>query len=245
MGKPVGARRVRQLLDHMSRKRLLEQHKELVVGELDVKRRELVEGELPADDGREPKHLIAFRRETIEPSADHLLDSLGQPNAPVSCLVERLSGQRLLLHQETDDLGHEEGIPLGLPVDGSGQLGGRLQADGRLDEMCDLLLRQAAQRHALEEPLACQLGKRVGKRVSPGQLHVDVGADEEQTRPRELAGDELEQQQRPGVRAVEVIQDDHERLRARSPLEEERERIEEPEACLRGIGWGRRELEVG
>jgi hypothetical protein len=45
----------------VARERHFEKHEQLVAGAVIDESRELAETELPADDGTEPKHIVAFR----------------------------------------------------------------------------------------------------------------------------------------------------------------------------------------
>ena len=73
--------------------------------------------------------------------------------------------------------------------------------------------------------------------VSVG-VHVAVGADDQDPAVGELAGHELQQQQRGLVGGVQVVEHEHERLRRRGALQERGERVEEPEARALGLDGG-------
>ena len=68
------------------------------------------------------------------------------------------------------------------------------------------------------------------------QLDVAVGADHEQRAVAQLAGEELEQQQRGLVGPVQVVEDEHQRPRGGGAGEEARDRVEEAEARLLVLG---------
>ena len=140
----------------------------------------------------------------------------------------------------------KSGLPSVWRVDRADELGRRRDAARRLDEAADVLpARGRAASTPLEEPLAGELGERLRERVPARELHVAVGADEEQAHARELARDELEQAQRSLVGPVQVVEHEHERLRPRGALQEGGERVEEAEARLLRVLERRRLGQIG
>ena len=81
-------------------------------------------------------------------------------------------------------------------------------------------------------------GERVAERFGERRVHVAVGADDQDPAVGELAGHELQQQQRGLVGGVQVVEHEHERLRRRGALQERGERVEEPEARALGLDGG-------
>ena len=59
---------------------------------------------------------------------------------------------------------------------------------------------------------ARELSERGGQRVATTDFNIPVGADDEESCPAELAGDELQQQQRGHVCPVQVVQHEQQRL---------------------------------
>ena len=87
-----------------------------------------------------------------------------------------------------------------------------------------------------------QIRQGLGQGVTPAQLHVAVGADQQDARSRQLPRQELHQQQRRLVRPVQVVEDEDQRLLPGRVLEEVGEAVEEAEARLfgrqlGGAGW--------
>ena len=109
--------------------------------------------------------------------------------------------------------------------------------------MGDVLLGQPGERHGQRDRLARELGERSLQRIGGRRVHVAAGADDHHPALGELAGDELQQQQRRLVRGVQVVEHEHERLHDRDPLQERRHGVEQAEARALGAGRGvRREV---
>ncbi len=120
-----------------------------------------------------------------------------------------------------------------------------LLAGDSFDVRLDVVDAQAVQRQARAEP--GELGEQVRALVRL-RLPLAVRADDDDRRLSDRLADEAHQDERSGVGRVQVVEHDHERLRARALDEEARDRVEEPEARGLGVdgppGAGREPLEV-
>ena len=180
----VAAYGIGQLLEDARRERLLEELQDPILGDILDEPFQLVEPELPADDRGDGERLVAAIGETVEAPPDHLAHTLGNANTPALASGEPFGRQLALLSEQPDDLGDEEGIALTLRVHRADELGRREGAARRLDETANVLPAQPAQDDPLEEALAGQLGQRLRERVPARKLHVAVGTDQQQARPR-------------------------------------------------------------
>jgi hypothetical protein len=150
-------------------------------------RLQLLDAELPAGDRREPEKLVALRREPVETPADDVPDALWNADAPVAPAHGPVH-QASLVDEQADDLGHEQRVSLGPPVDRLGELGREGRVDARLDEATDLRLAEAPHRYALEQALPRQLCERVGEGMAAPELCVATRADDEHRGRRRARG---------------------------------------------------------
>ena len=189
----------------------------------------------PAHRG-DAEDVVGVAGEAVEATADHLAHPLRDRHlAPGLVLAEPPLGR----HQP-DHLADEERVAAGLFVDRSREVVGRpLDAGGELDVLGDPFRVEAPERHPPRPLDPGEVPERVGERVMAPELDIPVGADQEQVRPREPAGDEAQQEQRGLVGPMQVVEHDHQRPGARGADEEVAERVEEPEARLLGLHVGR------
>ena len=83
--------------------------------------------------------------------------------------------------------------------------------------------------------LVGDLAKRRGDlRVAP-RLHVSVATDEKNARVAQLAGKKMEERERRRIGAVEIVQDEHQRLTRRGAFEDDGYGIKQGEACVLGL----------
>jgi hypothetical protein len=117
----------------------------------------------------------------------------------------------------------------------------------KLDEAGDGSLVQAGERKPRRGRLARQLGQRRCERLAHGWVDIPVGGDKEHAAVRELAGEELEQEEGRRVGRVQVVQDEHERAILSRAAQEVGGSLEEAEAGafrleLRRLGQAGEEL---
>ena len=134
--------------------------------------------------------------------------------------------------EQSHHLVHEEGIALGLAVDRRDQARRRRDVRALLQEASDVGLGQAAQHDALTGLQASELGQSLGQGVAAAQLDVAIGRDHEQPRRPELAGEELEQQERRLVRPVQIVEHQDQGRAPRGVAQEADHRVEEAKARL-------------
>ncbi len=137
-----------------------------------------------------------------------------------------------LLDEQAHDLGDEQRVALGLSIDRLDQSGRSCHSRDQLDEASHVGLCQAPHEDALEELLAGQLSKRLGEGVASGDVDVAIRADHQQPGIGQVAGQELQQQQRRAVRPVQILQNEHQRLVAGSILEKGGNRVKQPKTRL-------------
>ena len=146
--------------------------------------------------------------------------------------------QASLRGEQPHDLADEQRVALGLGVHRRSQLRCGRAGRGELDEVGDVGLAEAGERERPRDRLASQLGEGRRERIRQGRIDVAVRADDQQAAVAELAGDELEKQERGLVCRVQVVEHQHQRPRGRRALQEGGHGIEEPEA--RSLGLERR-----
>ena len=106
----------------------------------------------------------------------------------------------------------EEGVAVGLPVDGVGQLQallGQVVAGRRLQVLDHLVVVEALQGDAADPGLPAQRPEGLGQRVGRGQLGVSVGADDEQPQGVGLLHQVAQQLQAGRVGPLQVVEHEH------------------------------------
>jgi hypothetical protein len=117
---------------------------------------------------------------------------------------------------------------------------GRRVPRGTLDVLGQLRRAEAAQRQAPRRGLAGDLRQRRGQGGVGNGVDVAVGAHDEHAHDAELAGEEAQEQQRRGVRCVQVVEHDHQRSARGRGAQELRRRVEQAKA--RAVGLESREF---
>ena len=112
----------------------------------------------------------------------------------------------------------------------------RQHASAGGDEALGFVAAQAAELQPREARRAHELRQRFGQRMLARQLAVAIGAEHAQPLLGEFADKEGQQSQRPGIRPVQVVEYQQQRLERRQPLPQLRHGHEEPEACLVAVG---------
>ena len=87
------------------------------------------------------------------------------------------------------------------------------------------------------QALAAQLGQRLRERVAGRELDIAVGADEQQARAASSRATNSSSSS-DGVRPVQVVEHEHQRLVRAGVLRKVVERVEQPEAGLLGSSSG-------
>ena len=220
MGELVAPHGLRQLLDQPHLQGLLQGLQQLVFGKalscasrrIVKEPEQLVQAKFPADDRGGGQYPVAFLRQPVEALAYNFADTLGNSK------TWRSSGfspaQLPLLSQETDHFGQEIGVALGVGEYVLYQGLIRSNARGLFCQTAGLVQVQAPQQVPLEHLLPGKLGKGIGERMLTGQLHVPIAADHEYAAIGQLLRQEAKQKQRRLVGPMEIVQDQHQRLRA-------------------------------
>ena len=208
---------VGRLLDDVSGQRLIQRVEQSVIAALPVGGlHQNVMGKVAADDGSDRKHLVARRRQQIEPPPDDLPDPLGNADRRRQCRQRRgaVGAKHTLLLQEPHDLAQEERISLGLGVEAGGQPCRRLRPARGGDEVVHLLGTQSGEVDARHVRRPRQPTQGIGQRMLTRQFGGPVGADQQQPAAGKLGRKELEQAQRRCIGPVQVVQHQQCRLAA-------------------------------
>ena len=210
VGEAQAADAVGQFADEPRGYRLLERREEVVLLQpADALQR--VELELASQHRCQGQDLVAAFGHALEPAAYRLTDALGD-GEPFGLLVEALRGE------EPPDLAGEQRVAVGLLVHPRRQVVVRRGSGDLLEQPRGLRAAQPLQREAPDDRKPCELGE--GLRQLGPDLTVAVAGNHEDLRAGELLRDESEQQDRRGVRGVQVVEADRERLGRRGAAEE-------------------------
>ncbi len=148
--------------------------------------------------------------------------------------------QMPFFHQVAHDLLHEQGVTLRLAVDGLGQRARHLGAGDRHQHPLHLRRAQTPQQHTAKLGPTPELGQRRRQGVAAVDLDVAVGADDQQPRTGEIAGEVLQQVERALVGPVQVLQHQQQGLHGGGVAQEARDRLQQPPAVLFGVARGTR-----
>jgi hypothetical protein len=144
------------------------------------------EVEFGADHSGDAQHPVGGLGEARQPSADHVTDALGNPDVanietggPAAAVALDCAG----LRQVPQHLPHEEGVALGLLVDGPGQaevivvqgVSSRFFHEGG-----DAGGVEAQEGEPFHVALPAKIGQQFGQRMAVTQVGVPVGAEDEQ-----------------------------------------------------------------
>ncbi len=235
-GQPVAAG-LAILLEHS----LAEQAVDVVVETRDAfgERLEIlrVEG-LPQNrgDGEQVPKLLG---KALDALLDGLLDGCGERFRRDLRLRGEAPGARVVLSdparldQRANELAGEEGVALGGLAQAEGQgVGDVRRADERFDERPVLRGRERRQRDRHESRVVGEGVQHLDEGVALVGLGLAVAAHDQRRRRTEAPDDVLEGLDR-GLGAVEVVEDQDERLAAPDPRQRPRDELEDLEAVLR------------
>jgi hypothetical protein len=169
-----------------------------------------------AGDGREAQHGLCWRAQGLD--AQH--ERVGQ----VGRQALAAGGGRQLLGEERVALGAREEL-----VD-QARLGPAAEDPGQLRH--HLLAREALERHALDDGGALGLGHQRAQGMAAVQLVGAVGGEEQDALLARVAHEEGQEVARGAVGPVDVLEDEHERLRLGQAPQQREQQLED--APLRG-----------
>ena len=219
------------LVDHVER---------LVTGNV-TDPRQGVQAELRAEGRPEAQRVDRGTSEVADPPGDHGVDA-GRDGHPqlvgAADVIETPLGR-----EQADGLADEQRVAVRRTPHGGGDAPGRRGARRGADHLRDRVGFEPAEPDQADRGFAGELGDRRRQRVSWRQLDVAVGADDEEVHLADLAGEELEQQDRRRVGRLQVVEDDHNRALAGGIAEECRGGIEQLEAGNVRVGGPGREVE--
>jgi hypothetical protein len=229
------------LRDDPRRHGLVERRQELLLREL-ANARERVERKLAPEYRGERECSAAGFRKVAQAPADDIAQPLWNREPLGGAHKRRL--EPTLGGQQPHQLAEEEWVSRALLVNRTNEVVGCPQACGELDVPCHGRPAYPAQLEEARGPVAGKLRRGLRQWVLGPHLGVPVGADHEDGALRQLAGYEAQKEKGRRVGGVEIVEDEHERLRLRRVPQEGGRRVEESEAgALRfGDPWLR---EVG
>ena len=205
-----------KLLHHAAARRLLErlgQHRRVELAAAPQQ----VEAEFGTGDGGQLEHAGRACVEPAEALRDDLAHALGgrdRLERPRELETPARARDRAGLDQRLPQLAEQEGVAAGQAAERGGERPGVVVARGSrgaLEELADLVGREAGQPQAQHVSLAPQLGEGVGELRGHVGLGVAEGGDDEQARVDAVAGEVPQQEQRGAIRPVAVLEHDDER----------------------------------
>jgi len=214
--------------------RLVERVEELVLAD-PRQALERVESELAPEDGRAQEDVVAAAREVSETPQDDVPDGLWktEPDSPAP------RGPAAFDPEQAERLADEQRIALGSVVERRCELGRGEFRGTELDVFGNGPLAEPGQHQAAASRRPGQLGEQLGQRLPRGRVDVAEGAEDERVRRPELAGDELQQEERGCVCGVEIVEEEDQWAIRRGRAEQLRGGVEESEPRALGLEWGR------
>ena len=141
------------------------------------------------------------------------------------------------LDEMAEDFGHEEGVPVGLAVEGMTELHPgfvHVVPGSSLHQRDDLVIGEARECQPGDTSFSGQRGQGFGERVRRGELDVPVGPDQEHAPP--YVAREVTKELKGGrVGPVKVVDHHHDRLVGRGAFEKGRHRAVEDPALGGGV----------
>src|SRR5262249_35148779 len=138
---------------------------------------ELLEVERLPQDGGGAQDVVALGADAVEPVADRLLHALRDLQVPdrLSLPASALTPDGPLLDERLEDLLDEERIPLGLLLQGLGELLADLLAEKRAELRARLPHLEAPQDDARRQPLAVPVHEGLREGMRAVELDLAVG----------------------------------------------------------------------
>ena len=161
------------------------------------------------------------------------LDRLADPKRDSNRLArQRPVGGAGLGEQQAGHLLDEERVAAGPPPDRGDQCGLRLAAHDGGHQAGDLVFRERT--HWNDGAPGGEIGQQRRQRVVGRLVEITVRPEQEHPGGRELAGHEIEQVDRGGIRPLKVVEDHGERPILRGRQQHRGKLVEEPETRRRG-----------
>ena len=160
MGEHIPVALTRRLFNQMGFQRLIHQRQKFGLGDVFHDYPQHPEIELPAHHRSRGQRRIALVRETAQPLADDIADSLGQPKGAGSIFSSASLGG----HQP-NDFGQEKRVALGVGMQRLDQVRIRVLTSLHLEKAAHISYRQAAE----DVPPKCRQTGKLGQRFSHGR----------------------------------------------------------------------------
>ena len=172
--------------------------------------------------GREqPQHLLRRLAQALDAHHQRVAQRRREGAAAVEPGREQLLG--------------EQRVALAARVQTLDQLGIGRRAEDVLEQVGELVVREARQLDAARAGVALELGQQRAQRVAAVQLVGAVGRDHEHALGPQAAGEEDEEGARRAVGPVDVLEHERERLLAAEVVEQREQRLEQPRLALRRL----------
>ena len=184
--------------------------------------RECVKPKRPAERRREGEHTCCLRRESREPVADRLADTLGDGD-----LAQWGAGG----HELQRDLADEEGIASGLTRHRLRGLPRHGTVGVRCEQRPDLHRIKDVKPYATDPHLPVEVRQRLGERMDQLELGLAVCPNEDDRCGGQDAADVAQQAERRGVGPMKVVEHDHDPL-VRKRDDQLGECLVSPKPCL-------------
>ena len=172
--------------------------------------------------GREqPQHLLGGLAQALDPHHQRVAQRGRQPAAAVEPRREQLLG--------------EQRVALAARVQALDELAVGRAAEDVLEQVGELVARQARQLDPARARVALELGEQRAQRVAAVQLVGAVGRDHEHALGPQAAGEEDEEGARRAVGPVDVLEHERERLLAAEQVEQRQQRLEQARLAARRL----------
>ena len=157
-------------------------------------------------------------------------------------LAQRRRHRGAVVVVDGQELFGEEHVAVGAEERALDQVGRRLSADDRRDELADLVAIEAGEIDPLDRAGAVELGEQGTQRMAAVEVVGSVGTDEHHRRAAEAAGEIHEQLARRTVGPVQILEHEQRRYAFGQPLEHAEQLFEQRAG---DDAFARRRVELG
>ena len=165
--------------------------------------RNQVQVELPADDRGRSQQVVTASRKPLDPSCDH------RANAGWNAWTRVSFTDAVLGIEQTDEFADKERVAFGLTLDRLNELLRGLNSGARVDVVGDILLTETGEVDLGHGWFANKLCESSPDWFGWRRIDVAEGADEQEPRRPDLAGDEAQQKKGGFIRGMQVVEDEH------------------------------------
>ena len=210
--------------EHLFEHGIAQRLEQLRLGKLHERGEQAVVG-TTTDHGRAAQHFLRDRRQRVDAREHDLAQRLGEGVA-----VGIVGGEELL---------GEERVAIGTGVGAVDELGRRIAADDRGDELAQLVAIEARELDAFDDAGSVELGERRSQRVPPVQVVGAIGPEQHDPSRAQAAREVHEEIARRPVGPMQVFEHDQRRNPIAEPFEHAEQLLEQRgRAELRILGRG-------